>query len=132
MATAVTSTGPADAPRKHLLPAVKMWEGSSRSHNLSTRYSNGYLPHFAAVIFGPGYGDIPNESNSLGVMSQTTRLPEPSSARTNTRETRHSSRPYSSRTNTSGVLYSATFLGRCRRLQDYPHQQCSTQDNGDS
>ncbi|XP_078656258.1 uncharacterized protein LOC144922296 [Branchiostoma floridae x Branchiostoma belcheri] len=100
-----------------------MWEGSSRSHN---------LPHFAAVIFGPGYGDIPNESNSLEVMSQTTRLPEPSSARTNTRETRHSSRPYSSRTNTSGVLYSTTFLGRCRRLQDYPRQQCSTQDNGDS
>ncbi|KAI8519703.1 hypothetical protein Bbelb_029600 [Branchiostoma belcheri] len=92
----------------------------------------GYLPQFAAVIFGPGYGDIPHESNSLGVMSQTTRLPEPSSARTDTRETSHSIRPYSSRTNTSGVLNSATFLGRCRRLQDYPRQQCSTQDNGDS
>ncbi|KAI8495516.1 hypothetical protein Bbelb_269710 [Branchiostoma belcheri] len=130
-----------------------MWEGSSRSHNLSTRYSNGYLPHFAAVIFGPGYGDIPNESNSLEqgptpgrpvtpvgptpagptpagfytaqhfsgdvVDSKTTPASSAaprttatvdSLARTNTRETSHSSRSYSSRTNTSSV-YGATFPG---------------------
>ncbi|KAI8501155.1 hypothetical protein Bbelb_212500, partial [Branchiostoma belcheri] len=125
------------------------------------------------VIFGPGYGDIPHESNSLGVSwplhwvaerlhdypshlqqgptpgrpvtpvgptpagptpagfytaqrfsgdvvdSKTTRASSAaprttatvdSLARTNTRETSHSSRSYSSRTNTSSV-YGATFPG---------------------